>query len=24
MTEFEEAAAEAWYETWADYITPLT
>jgi len=24
MTEFEDAAAEAWHETWADYITPLT
>ena len=24
MTEFEEAAAEAWHDLWADYITPLT
>ena len=24
MTEFEEAAAEAWHEVWADYLTPLS
>ncbi len=24
MTEFEEAAAEAWHEVWSDYLTPLS